>query len=140
MKYVQQSENEWFGRFDKDKELLESLQKFVEENNIQTGIFSLIGAVQNSKIGFYDQESKEYKKMLLEEPAEILHCTGNIAMKEGKPFVHAHITLADKTGNSYGGHLFGAKIFAAEFYIKKFDKIVERKEDPETNLALLEPE
>ena len=138
MKVTQQSDSEWVGRFDTDADLLGEIEKFAEENKIGSGIFSIIGAVQNIKFGFYDQTEKKYRSMFLEEPAEILHCTGNIAVKEGKPFAHAHITLADRQGQAFGGHLNAAKIFVAEFYIKKFPNKVERKFDAETNLALLD--
>jgi predicted DNA-binding protein with PD1-like motif len=138
MKVTQQSETEWVGRFDKDADLLKEIEKFAEENGIESGIFSIIGAVQNVKFGFYDQGEKKYRSIFLEEHAEILHCTGNIAIKGGKPFAHAHIMLADKEGQAFGGHLNGAKIFVAEFYIKKFPKKVERKFDAETNLSLLD--
>lgn len=137
MKVIQQSDSEWVGRFDKDADLLEEIQKFAEEKAIESGIFSIIGAVQNVKFGFYDQVEKKYRDMFLEEEAEILHCTGNLSIKDGKPFAHAHITLSDKQGQAFGGHLSSAKIFVAEFYIKKFLNKVERKFDAETNLELL---
>jgi len=78
--------------------------------------------------------------MQMDEPGEILHCTGNISLKEGKPFPHCHVTLGARDGSAYGGHLMAARVFAAEVYIKKFDKVVERKIDKSTTLALLEPE
>ena len=139
MKFIQE-ENEYFGRFMEDDDLVEALGKFADENSIQTAYFSIIGAVKNSKFSFYDQEQKKYLVMELDEEGEILHCTGNIALKDGKPFVHAHITLADREGRAYGGHLISAKVFAAEFYLKKFDKIMKRTLDEKTNLALLEGE
>ncbi len=34
-------------------------------------------------------------------------------MKDGEIFVHAHITLADRKGRAYGGHLMpGTMVFA----------------------------
>jgi len=46
---------------------------------------------------------------------EISSCLGNISLKDGEIFVHAHVTLADKEGRVLGGHLApGTIIFAAE--------------------------
>lgn len=138
MKFAKQSDNEYIGNLDQDSDLMESLEKFAIENNIQSGVFSVIGAVKNSEFGFYDQKEKKYRSMFLEEPAEILHCTGNITLRDGKPFVHAHITLADREGKAYGGHLIRAKVFAGEVYVKKFEKGIGRELDPGTGLALLD--
>jgi len=140
MKIGKQNENEWFGRFEENEELVSKLTEFLEQNNIQTGIFSIVGAVKASKIAYYDQTKKKYLEMPMDEPAEILHCTGNISLKDGKPFPHCHITLGARDGSAYGGHLLGAKVFVAEVYIKKFDKVVEREKDQSSGLVLLEPE
>lgn len=138
MKLSKQSDSEWFGRFEENEEIIVALTKFCEENNIQTGWFSIIGGVKKSVIAFYDRMQKKYLQMPMDEFAEILHCSGNIALKEGKPFIHSHIVLGAKDGTAYGGHLMAGKVFAAEIYIKKFDKTVERKMDENTGLGLLE--
>jgi predicted DNA-binding protein with PD1-like motif len=63
---------------------------------------------------------------------------GNISLKDGNPIIHAHITLAGKTGKTYGGHLApGTVIFACEFILEVFDgPIFERGFDEETSLPL----
>lgn len=114
-----ENKNEYIGEFRQDKDLLEELRAFAESNNIKEGWFSIIGAVKNSKIGFYDQIEKKYLSMSLDEHAEILHCTGNFSIKNEKPFVHAHITLGAKNGSAYGGHLMSAKIFKAQYYVRR---------------------
>ena len=139
MKLLKQSTNEYFGRYEENEDLIEALLKFCNENKIETGYFSIIGAVKSSSFAFYDQKQKKYLQMDLDEEAEISHCTGNISLRENKPFMHAHILLADREGRAYGGHLVAAKVFAAEIYLKKFDKIVQRKQDKSTGLNLLEP-
>lgn len=140
MKLIKQSETEYFGRYEENEDLVEALLKFCNENKIETGIFSIIGAVKSSSFSFYDQKQKKYLQMDLDEEAEILNCTGNISLKDGKSFIHVHITLGDREGRAYGGHLVAAKVFAAEIYLKKFDKTVHRKPDKSTGLNLLEPQ
>jgi predicted DNA-binding protein with PD1-like motif len=139
MKIQKQSENEFFGRFEENEELVSKLTEFLQENNIQTGIFSIIGSLKASRIAFYDQRERKYLEMPMDEAGEILHCTGNISLKDGKPFPHCHITLGARDGSAYGGHLMAGKFFVAEVYIKKLDKPVERKLDEGTGLSLLEP-
>ncbi|MFH1450410.1 MAG: PPC domain-containing DNA-binding protein [archaeon] len=139
MKIRKQNENEYFGRFEENEELVTRLTEFLEEEDIQSGIFSIIGSLKKSKFGYYDRIERKYKEMQMDEYGEILHCTGNITLKEGKPFPHCHITLAAPDGSAYGGHLMAGKIFAADIYIKKFDKPVKRLFDESTGLHLVEP-
>jgi len=82
-------------------DLLEGLTKVCMEKNITLGRISAIGAVQSARIGFYDQKIREYKFILLDKPMEIAGLTGNISLKDKKPFVHAHVALSDKTGKTH---------------------------------------
>jgi hypothetical protein len=128
----------YMGRLDKDDDLVNELTKIVQEKNITTGIIKVIGAVQNAKIGFYNQETHEYEYKTFDREMEIVSCLGNISLLDGEPFVHAHIVLADEDGSCYGGHLAeGTTVFASEFYIQplKGEKL-ERKYEESTQLTL----
>jgi len=120
------------------EDLLESITQFCQENNIQAGIVLAIGALQKAKFGYYDQKEKIYLENSIEEPVEIVSCLGNISLKEGKPFVHAHISLANKEGKVFGGHLNpGCTVFACECSIIELEgKNLERKFEQITGLSL----
>lgn len=127
------------GRFKLRSDLLMSLTEFCKEENIKLGVFFVIGALTNAKLGYYDHDAKEYVECVgLEKKLEITSCIGNISLKDVEIFVHAHITLADHKGYCYGGHLMpGSIIFAAEYYIKELaGGELERRYDPETGLSL----
>ena len=110
------------GRLKKGTDLLQSLEKLVRTENIKWGILSVIGALQRTKLGYYNQDLKQYQTKVLEPNLEITACMGNISVKEGQPMVHAHITLADADGRAYGGHLVpGNAIFAAEYWITEYE-------------------
>jgi predicted DNA-binding protein with PD1-like motif len=102
-----------------------------------TATFTTIGALECAKLGFYDQEKYEYSEILLLAPQEIASCVGNISLKEGEPFVHAHAVLADQNGNTKAGHLLEGKVFAAEIHLTELigEKLV-RKNDAVTGLSL----
>ena len=128
----------YIGRLEKDDDLLNKLTDIINENKIDTGFIKVLGAVQNAKIGFYNQETFEYEYMEFEQEMEIVSCMGNISYLDGKRFIHAHIVLADQDGSCYGGHLAeGTKVFASEFYIQslKGDKLT-RTYDDKTQLTL----
>ena len=129
----------FIGRFECGDDLLESITAFCRNNKIQLGIFNIIGAVQNAKLGYYDQEKKKYTGCVeFDKKLEITACMGNISVKESDIMAHTHITLAGFDGKAFGGHVMpGTKIFAAEFFIQEFiGARLERGRDEVTGLPL----
>ena len=126
------------GNLDYGSDLLNSLTYICEKENIVLGRLELIGAVQKARIGYYLQDRNIYTSSELNDPMEITSLTGNISLKDGKPFVHAHINLANAEGNVLGGHLLeGTVVFAAEFIIQTFEgPEFSRIFDDHTKLAL----
>lgn len=124
-------------RFDYGADLVESITDLAEKMEIRTGIFSAIGALQKAEIGYYDQETYEYHGNLIDAPMELVSCSGNISIRDEKPFVHAHASLADRNGKVLGGHLQSGVIFAAEVYIQELKgEVLVRSHDPVTDLYL----
>ena len=139
-KVIQSIEKVHYIKFEKDELLLESLTQYAKDNNIKTAEISFIGAVQNVNVMYFNQSKKEYDKHNFEGGHEVLSGLGNVSILEGEPFVHVHITVADKKGNSYGGHLDeGTKIWLIEAVIKQpkfFGKGIERHFDDELCLSV----
>lgn len=119
-------------------DLLQELTDVCVKGNIKLGRVEAIGAVRKACIGFYNQENRTYQFSSIDCTLEIAQLIGNVSLKDGKPFVHAHITLADEKGKSYAGHLApGTVVFACEFVIESFDGPgFERVPDEETGLPL----
>ncbi len=127
------------GRFESGDDLLEALNGLCRRENIRLGRFEIIGAVKKAKLGYYDQKEKKYTGCVeIDKKLEITACIGNISIKEGEIFCHAHITLADWEGKAYGGHLMpGMTVFAAEFFIQELTGAeLIRSLDPKTGLPL----
>ena len=123
-----------------EADLLEELNKICFEENIRAGSISMIGAVSSLKLGFFDQETKEYilTTYAYDEPMEVVSCIGNISEKDGKPICHVHITAADRKGKCIGGHLVqGTSVYAGEVIIQEFlGEDLVREVDEQTQLAL----
>lgn len=126
------------GRFQYDNDLLQEINKLIINEDIRSGEIRLIGAVKKARFGYFEQEKRQYKYLELDEHMEIVSAIGNISLKNGKPFPHVHITLADKNGNVHGGHLMeGTKIFAAEYIILDYgENNLERVDDEFTGLQM----
>jgi hypothetical protein len=126
------------GRLSHGADLLEEITDICRRENIQLGWFEALGAVKKARLAFYNQETHDYEFLMLDEPLEITKLVGNVSLKDGNPFVHAHMTLADKAGNVYGGHLAsGTVVFACEFILEIFDgPVLKRELDEVTGLSL----
>ena len=108
----------FIGKLTYDADLLEELTGVCEKEGIRLGCVQAIGAVKKARVGFYDQQQRKYCFLEIDENLEITNLIGNISIRDGKPMVHAHITLSDSKGRSFGGHLSdGTIIFACEFII-----------------------
>jgi predicted DNA-binding protein with PD1-like motif len=120
-----------------DSDLVEFLTELAKENRITVATFTAIGALKYAKLGFYNQKTHEYSETLLSSPQEIAGCLGNISIRDGEPFVHAHAVLADRDGNTKAGHLLEGKVFAAEIHvIELLGTQLVRKNDAVTGLQL----
>jgi predicted DNA-binding protein with PD1-like motif len=130
------------GRLAKGDDLLAALEKLVQAHGITLGEVTAIGAVSQARVGFYNQAERQYYYLDLAQPLEILALVGNISIKDGKPMVHAHITLSDHEGRAFGGHLAeGTLVFACEFTILEFVSGINlvRQMDEPTGLFLWPP-
>ena len=129
---------QYIGRLNLDDDILNALTSICIENHIRLGRVEGLGAVRRAVIGFFNQESKSYETLEFNEAMEITSLIGNISLKDGEPFIHAHVTLAKADGSCIGGHLMeGTIAWACEFVIHQGDgKALERKYAPETTLTL----
>ena len=124
-------------RVEHNSDLIHFITDLAEDRQIGAATFTVIGALKRAKIGFYDQEEHEYGQLIIDGPQEIASCIGNISMKDGQPFVHAHAVLADEAGNTKAGHLLEGIVFAAEIHLQELDgPRLERRYDTVTGLSL----
>lgn len=124
-------------RAEHDSEFVQFLTEFAKEKKIKKAFFTAIGAVKRAKLGYYDQQKHEYISFPVEGPHEIASCIGNISLKNGEPFVHAHAVLADEKGDTKAGHFFEGIVFAAEIHLQELaGPDLVREHDKKTDLSL----
>lgn len=135
---VVESTKRLMGKLSHGSDLLEELGEICSKEGIRLGWFTALGAVSKACFSYYQQEKQEYQAIVIDRPLEITHLIGNVSLKEGSPFVHAHVTVADDEGYAYGGHLApGTIVFACEFVLEVLDgPAFERVFDGTTGLYL----
>jgi len=125
-------------RCESEEDLYTCITKLVNENNVRSGCFQVIGALRRGKVGVF--EHGKYEWLEHEGALEISSCIGNVAVKEDKPFVHCHAVLGDDKGIIISGHLGEGCIVhpTAEIHLQVLEGEVKRRLDPETGLWILD--
>ena len=128
-----------FVKLEPNDDILESLTRVAKESQIKTGFFTAIGAINQANIGYYLMDKKTYKTITLIDDFEIVSCTGNITSMDNAPVIHAHLVIADKEGNAFGGHLLpGCRIsVTGEVFILEAEQALTRKLEDPFQLALI---
>lgn len=126
------------GRLHTGSDLISEIERFCAERSIDAAWLSAIGAVRRASFAYYEQNEHEYRELSSETHHEIVGFIGNVSLRDGRPFVHAHATFADASGATLGGHLLrGTEVFACEITIREMtDVALVRSHDEETGLAL----
>ena len=127
------------GRLKKGDDLLGALRQICSNQEVRLGEIRALGAVKSARIAYYDQDKREYFFADLAKHLELLSLFGNVSIRDGQPFIHAHATFADTRGKAFGGHVAeGTEVFACEFSISEYlsDTAFERVLDDETGLFL----
>jgi predicted DNA-binding protein with PD1-like motif len=126
-------------RLKHDADLVQSITELARSKGIEAGSFTAIGALKRARLAYYDQKNHEYREIKIDSPHEMASCTGNISLKDGRPFAHIHVVLADETANTKAGHLLEGIVFAAEVHLRQLEgPKLERTYDEITNLSLWE--
>ena len=126
------------GRLHRGSDLVREVERFCTERSINAAWLSALGAVEVASYAYYHQDRHEYRELRSETHHEIVAFVGNVSVKDGRPFVHAHATFADEDGDTIGGHLLpGTVVFACEVTIREMaDVALVRTHDADTGLAL----
>lgn len=110
-------------RLEPDTDMLAGLNDAAKDLGFDAGTVQVVGAVKNLVVAYFDQQTKEYLPFhRYDEGMEIMGGVGNISLKDDAPFVHIHVTGADRQGNAVGGHLMdGSVVYMIEAYFRSFD-------------------
>ena len=126
------------GRLEPGSDLVGEIERFCLERGVVAAQVTVIGALRHAAYAYYEQHDHRYLELSSDTHHEIVGFTGNISLRDDKPFLHAHATFADADGATVGGHLLhGCEVFAAEVMIREITGVsLVRMPDAETGLAL----
>jgi predicted DNA-binding protein with PD1-like motif len=122
-------------------EIMSGLYEFANKYEVKSAHFTALGDVKTAKVGWFDQTKKMFKVNHIDEQCEITGMIGDIALYNGKPVVHAHISLAAQDGTVRGGHLLeGFVTPTLEVFMTVEPATLNKKFSPEFGAPLIDPE
>jgi len=126
------------GRLATGSDLVKEIEQFCAEREIRAAWVSCVGAVQHAAYAFYNQQEKRYVEQWSDTHGELSGFVGNISMRDGAQFLHAHADFSSRDGSTVGGHLLhGCVVWVAEVTIREMTGVeLERTPDETTGLAL----
>jgi predicted DNA-binding protein with PD1-like motif len=106
-------------RFSEGERLIESLENFVREKNIQTGFLIMVGAFLKGNIvlGFkkHSRIYRDFDRCSFDKHHEV-GGVGTISWVDGKPKIHFHATLA-REREVFLAHIVESEVAGAEIFV-----------------------
>jgi|SRR5215469_2049722 len=114
------------------------LGDFVRDQEVEAASITAIGAFNRTVLGYFQSETKQYKKIAVEEQVEVLSLLGDVAVGAEGPTLHLHAVLGKADGSVVGGHLLEAHVRPTlEVILIQPPSYFRKRKDPETGLALI---
>lgn len=137
---IEDANRRYIVSLDNHVELMEALAAFCKDLTVYCGQVRGIGAISEATFRMYDPATKQYVDKTFSEQMEITCLIGNISQKDGKPYLHVHVTAGRRDYTCVGGHLLSARVNGAcELFVEDlFEASLGRRFDDETGLNLYE--
>ena len=124
----------------KGESLTKAIVLCVKDAGFPSVSFYGLGALMNPSLRYFSYTAKRYETKNFLGMFEIDSLDGDVTQLEGKPFVHAHVTLSDSTYRVIGGHLGeGVVGLTAEITVIPFQNKIERKMEEGLEASLIYP-
>ncbi len=108
------------------------------KEKVKTARVEAIGGVAKLRIAYYNREIKKYEEHDYEEFLEVTSLLGNITLKDGKPFLHAHGNFGRRDLSVIGGHIVAATVFPIlEVVVTPTENTALRRFDDELGLNVI---
>jgi predicted DNA-binding protein with PD1-like motif len=92
-------------RLELGEDVHDVIQSFCADHSIKNATVQGIGSLQNPTVAHYSIVTKNFTDEKLDGIYEVTSLLGNIALVEGQPFAHIHVTVTGRDMLARGGHL-----------------------------------
>ena len=124
-------------RLDPGEEMISTISSWAKENDVRSAVISGLGAVRDVRLGYFDLNDGKYIEIPVSRHVEIVSLDGSIALLDGEPHLHIHVTVSSSGGGTIAGHLFQAVVsITAELHLTILREPIKRVKDPSTGILL----
>jgi uncharacterized protein len=117
------------------------LLDFAKAQSLSAAHFTAIGAFQRAVLGYFDWNTKSYKRNAVDAQVEVVALIGDVALKDEQPALHMHAVLGQSDGHALGGHLLEGHVRPTlEVIVTETPAYLRRRHDPVSGLALIHPD
>jgi hypothetical protein len=122
-------------------EVMTCLKRFVAQEALEAAQLTAIGAFRSAVLGYFDWESKDYRRIPVDQQVEVASFIGDLAIgPDNKPSLHVHCVLGRPDGHTLAGHLLEAHVRPTlEVIVTDSPVHLRKRHDPESGLALIDP-
>lgn len=122
-------------------EVMSSLQKFADSAGLNAAQLSAIGAFSRAVLGYFEWETREYRRIPVPEQVEVASLNGDVAISpDGARALHMHTVLGQRDGRAVAGHLIEGHVRPTlEVVLTELPAHLCKRHDPESGLALIRP-
>jgi predicted DNA-binding protein with PD1-like motif len=125
--------------FDHGDEAVAGLTTFARREGLAASHFTAIGAFSDVVLGYFDRQRREYARIPIREQVEVLSLIGDVALRDGRPTLHAHVVVGKADGTAHGGHLLEAHVWPTlELVLVESPRHLRRRWDEASGLALID--
>lgn len=136
---VHQTNGLYILKIEKGEKVIETITNFCNSEEIQNATFTGIGAVEWLSCGYYALEEQKYYFTEYDQLVEVASLTGNVTLKDQKPFVHMHGVFTDTTNTALGGHVEEMRVgVVLEVVLTPLSSTIERAHDDCIGLYLMD--
>lgn len=124
--------------FDEGEEPVQLVAAFAERERLGASRITAVGGFSSAVLGYFDRSTKRYRRIPVDEQAEVLSIIGDVAHDENKPVVHVHAVLGLSDGTTRGGHLLEGHVWPTlEVVITEWPVHLRKAFRPDLGLSLI---
>jgi predicted DNA-binding protein with PD1-like motif len=137
MKFARLTDTAFALRLEPGDDIHETLQKFCASQGIANAHITGIGSIDSPALAHYSMRTKQFSDRRLEGIYEAASLLGNVALVEGQPFAHLHVTVADSEMAVRAGHLVKGRCSATlELIVTSYPTRYTKSQNDEIGLKI----
>jgi len=91
-------------------EIVSGLTDLMLKHHIKSGYVTGLGGLSGALLAFGDPKVNAFRKIPITDKCELVSLVGDIAERDGKPYVHLHAVVAFADGSTKAGHVMEAHV------------------------------